>query len=112
MRWLDGITDSMDVSLSELRELVMDREAWRAAIHGVAKSRTISCKADCLGTTANQPIIRHHETSLALGLTKIRLQRKKDEGFPGGSVVYNLPANVGDVDFIPGLRRPHMLWSN
>ena len=66
MRWLDGITDSMDVSLSKLQELVMDREAWRAAIHGVAKSQT-----------------------RLRDWTELNWHTKW--GFPGGSAVKNLP---------------------
>ena len=77
-RWLDGITDSMDVSLSELRELVMDREAWHAAIHGVAKSRT--------------PLSNWSDLFFPLGL-------------PGGSDGKESACKAGDLGSVPGSGR-------
>ena len=76
MRWLDGITDSMDVSLSELRELVMDREAWRAAIHGVAKSWTRFLRVPWTARRSNQSILKEirSEYSLEGLMLKLKLQ--------------------------------------
>ena len=79
MRWLDGITDSMDMSLSKLRELMMDRESWHAAIHGVAKSQT-----------------RQSDWT--------ELNRYVSMGFPVGSNGKESTCTVWDLDSIPGLR--------
>ena len=89
MRWLDGITDSMDMSLSKLQELSMDREAWHAAVHGVTKSRTR------LSDWLNWTELRQDPSEFSVA-------------FPGGTVVKSLPANTGDsggMGLIPGSER-------
>ena len=80
MRWLDGITNSMDMSLSKLRELVMDREAWRAAVHGVAKSRTRLSNWTELNWDINWERWRIHEGCLRKGRTCSDLHLQRPSG--------------------------------